>query len=267
MKIDELYIYPVKSCAGIRVPELRVDAWGPVNDRRWMIVDENAQFLTQRTHPQMATIGTFLHADHLRLTVDGSDFELADDPAKRARLEVTVWKSKVLAEVVDQPALTLTLSRYLGQSVRLVEFGPEARRDVTMKDVPTGHSVRFADGFPFLLANVASLNDLNGVLTKAGHPTVPMNRFRANIIVSGLEPYAEDELVDFRSRELRLRNLKPCARCPIITVDQATGVKTGHEPLATLARVRNFERKVLFGVNVVSEGVGFLREGEVLNLG
>lgn len=266
MRIDELHIYPVKSCAGIRVPEIKVDAWGPVNDRRWMIVDENAQFLTQRTRPQMAAIGTALHADHLRLTVDGSAFELGDDPAKRTRLEVTVWKSKVLAEVVDNPALMLSLSRFLGQPVRLVEFGPEARRDVTMKDVPTGHTVRFADGFPFLLTNMASLNDLNHTLTAEGQATVPMNRFRANIVVSGLEPWAEDGLVEFRSRELKLRNLKPCSRCPIITVDQATGVKTGHEPLATLARTRNFDRKVLFGVNVVSEGSGFLREGEALSL-
>lgn len=266
MRIDELHIYPVKGCAGIRVAEIRVDAVGPANDRRWMIVDEHAQFLTQRTRPRMAAIGTSLHGDHLRLSVEGSDFELGDDPAKRPRLEVTVWKSKVLAEVVDNPALTLSLSRFLGQPVRLVEFGPEARRDVTIKDQPTGHVVRFADGFPFLLTNAASLNELNAILQGDGQPPVPMSRFRPNIVISGIPAYAEDGLRSLRSRELLFQNLKPCARCPVITVDQLTGVKTGHEPLATLARVRRIDGKVLFGVNLVAEGAGFLREGETLSL-
>jgi uncharacterized protein YcbX len=120
--------------------------------------------------------------------------------------------------------------------------------------------VSFADGYPFLIANEASLADLN---RRAG-TDLPMNRFRANLVVRGAEAWAEDHWQEFTVGEVRFRSAKPCGRCQVTTTDQATGEVRGPEPLATLSTFRDSAFGVRFGMNLVAIGTGTLRIGDRL---
>jgi uncharacterized protein YcbX len=126
---------------------------------------------------------------------------------------------------------------------------------------PAGTRVSFADGFPFLLISEESLADLNRRLADP----LPMNRFRPNLVVAGAEPYAEDGWDRIEIGGVRLRMVKPCARCVVTTTDQTTAQR-GKEPLRTLATYRKVEGEVMFGQNVVPEGRGHLRVGDQLLL-
>jgi len=106
--------------------------------------------------------------------------------------------------------------------------------------------VSFADGYPLLMISEESLSQLNEKLT---HP-IKMDRFRANLIVKGGHPHIEDEYHDIQVGKVRLKALKPCSRCSVITIDQATTQKT-KEPLATLSEYRKVGNKVLFGQNLI----------------
>lgn len=263
IRIESLWIYPIKSCGALAQEQIFVDQDGPLWDRKWMIVDENGQFLTQRTHPQMALIQPSLEKGKLFVEINGEQFSASSNNSQLKTVQV--WKSSLQADLIENAALTEALSNWLGKKVFLVEYGKSSQRKVSLKGETLKNSVRFADGFPWLLGNVESLSELNRGLVQGGTPAVPMNRFRPNIVVSGLAAYQEDHLQSFSLRGLRFQNLKACSRCPITTIDQVNGIKTGHEPLVYLAAHRKFNGQVYFGSNLVSEGEGFIKVGDVLD--
>jgi len=269
IRIESLWIYPIKSCGALAQNQLLVDQEGPLWDRKWMIVDESGQFITQRTHPQMALIQPILEKGQLIVEINGEQFPAAAPLKDSLRLpqelmKVQVWKSSLQAALVQNAELTQALSDWLGKKVFLVEYGKNSQRKVTLKGEELKNSVRFADGFPWLLGNLESLSELNRGLAEQGTAAIPMNRFRPNIVVSGLAAYEEDRLQSFNVRGIRFQNLKGCARCPITTIDQTNGIKTGHEPLVYLAAHRKFNGQVYFGSNLVSEGEGFIKVGDLL---
>jgi uncharacterized protein YcbX len=118
---------------------------------------------------------------------------------------------------------------------------------------------RFADGYPVLLIGAASLDDLNARLAAAGRPALPMNRFRPNLVIDGLAPFEEDYVEQFALGAAVLKPVKPCPRCPIPSVDQATGVP-GPDPLDILQAYRRkpqLDGAVCFGMNcIVTAGEG-----------
>jgi uncharacterized protein YcbX len=116
----------------------------------------------------------------------------------------------------------------------------------------------FADGFPFLLISEASLADLNRRIGR----TLPMQRFRPNLVVRGCAPYAEDHWRRIRIGGVGFRLVKPCSRCIIPSIDPATGERDGSEPLATLSRYRQTGNKVYFGQNLIHDGPGRLAVGD-----
>lgn len=265
--IEELWIYPVKSCAGISVKSIQVDAWGPQWDRQWMIVNAQSQFITQRTRPQMAKMVTRLSESSLLLSFDNKNFEVPFQSHQEDFSSVVVWQSTVNAKNRELNGLNSALSEYLGEEARLVEFSQRSHRKVVVNGETLKNDVRFADGFPWLLVNRASLNELNSRLEKKGDLPIPMNRFRANVIVSGGSAFSEDQISEFQCSDLILKNIKPCSRCPIITVDQKIGIKTGSEPLQTLSQYRRGDKgKVFFGVNLIHSGEGKLSVGEKLRV-
>jgi uncharacterized protein YcbX len=264
IRITGLNVYPVKGCRGIAVDSARVAATGFEHDREWLITRPDGRFITQREEPRLALIETALLDTALRLRIPGGA-ELRVAPAAASReVEVTIWKDTCAAfDAGGEPAQFLT--RYLGSPVRLVRFDARRKRASEQRWTPGVEALnQFSDGFPWLLASEASLDELNSRLQNK----LPMNRFRPNIVVSGLPPFGEDQLHDLTAGNVRLRRVKGCTRCIVTTTDQATGLRDGKEPLQALAKFR-FDRElkgVVFGQNMILiEGAGAqLRVGQEL---
>lgn len=265
--LSALFLYPVKSLGGIAVDSAAVDALGFVGDRRFMVVDENGRFLTQRTLPRMALIKTALTPQALQLSHTGHDtltVPLASDPAAPLRT-VSIWKSEgLLAEDAGDHAATW-LSDMLSTRCRLVRIGREFRRPVLKAAAVSGDIVTFADACPFLLISEASLADLNDRLAERGENAVPMNRFRPNLVVTGGAAFAEDTWSRLQIGPVTFRSGGPCIRCPIPTIDQETAER-GKEPILTLATYRRNATQpteVNFGQNLIHETKsGVLRVGD-----
>jgi uncharacterized protein YcbX len=271
--LNELWIYPIKSCAGIEVEELTLEKQGPRYDRQWMIVDDSGIFLSQRKLPKMARIKTALTPGGLRLFLGDDraentlEISLTEEFAPRP---VQVWSSEVLAHV-ESEIVNHKISDFLGQKVSLVRHGSRSHRQVKKAGVSFGAEVRFADGFPLLLTNLKSLEALNSHLKTR----IPMSRFRSNLVIDFGEAYVEDQWKALRTNSgLELEFAKPCARCVIITIDQTTGLPQGPEPTALLNQMRKgralgegYEEKgVYFGMNLVHRGTGRLVRGEKLEI-
>lgn len=253
MRLSEINIYPVKSLKGVSLPESVVEDRGLRFDRRWMLVDEGGNFLTQREFPVMATIMVEVVDDVLRASVNGDRIEVPFLDGADEHARVKVWSNSVKAGVYGERTNDW-FSDALGTACRLVGMTTESRRAVSpfyavrkFRD-----EVSFADAYPFLLIGQGSLDDLNSRLDEP----VPMNRFRPNFVVEGAEPFAEDSWKKIRIGSTVFHLVKPCARCVMTTVDQVAGVKTGPDPLKTLASYRNRKGKVLFGQNLIAENAG-----------
>jgi uncharacterized protein len=259
--IQDIFIYPIKSLGGIRVSEAVVEEKGFQHDRRWMLVDQKGMFISQRDFPQLALLAVRVEVNEL-VVFHKKDQEKAVkipvDLASGPELMVTVWDDQVLAKTVD-PSLDQFFSDFLGFRVRLVVMPENSRRKVDPRYALNGESVSFADGMPYLIIGQESLNDLNSRL----EDPVTMDRFRPNLVFTGGVPYIEDSLREIKIGELDFQIVKPCARCVMTTVDQASGIK-GKEPLKTLASYRTFNNKVYFGQNVVALQSGKIRVGDVI---
>ena len=259
--VAALNVYPVKSCAGIGQEQVRVaprglvasTPSGAVGDREWMIVDRDGSFVTQREYPRLALIGTTLEGGALVLRAPGNaQLAVSLEECRGATREVVVWRNRVRAHDAGDEAAAW-LSSALGADVRLVRFDPSDRR-LCNPDFAgdSGAHTAFADGYPLLVVAESSLVDLNARLTASGTPALPMNRFRPNLVLAGLDAFAEDHIDTLAIDGVTIKLVKPCARCQITTTDQDSG-QGGTEPLATLRGFRMNERLggVTFGVNAI----------------
>jgi uncharacterized protein len=264
--ISAIYIYPVKSCRGIALTSANLDRWGLECDRNWMLVDDSGKFITQRQLHRMSLIATALALDCLILNAPGmSELHLpilpfSDRPA--TKIEVVVWRDRVLADDCGQQA-SEWFSKFLGVSCRLVRMNQEFNRptDPTYTPPYLPGQVTFADGFPLLIISEASLADLNSRLANP----VPMNRFRPNLVVKDCAAFAEDTWQKLKIGEVLFYGVKPCSRCVITTVDQATG-SSGKEPLLTLATYRSNRGGIFFGQNLIHAHQGTIKLGDVIAL-
>jgi uncharacterized protein YcbX len=267
MQLAGLYIYPVKSLRGCAVESATLDELGIVGDRRFLVVDVEGRFLTQRTLPRMALIGTRLDPDHLTLSALGQTdlvVRRAPDPAAPRR-HVSVWKHEGIAAEDCGPEASAWLTGFLGVNCDLVRLGHDYQRYVLKSGARPGDAVSFADSCPFLLLGEGSFADLNDRLIAQGEEAVPLDRFRANLIIRGASPGAEDGWRKLHIGTLAFRSAGPCARCMVVTTDQATA-RRSPEPLRTLAGYRRDPRDprvVNFGLNLIHESkAGTLRRGD-----
>ena len=273
--VTELHIYPIKSCAGIQVEEAQFLVSGlvaqGVHDREWMLVTREGQFLTQREYPRMALLTPRIDGDAVEVSAPGMPplrLPLAHDPMA-AKLTVQIWDHSVEAADCGDAAAGWFADAIQGPC-RLVRFRPDVHRPTSIKwtgGVPA--ATRFADGYPILVIGQASLDDLNARLQAAGRAPLPMNRFRPNLVVDGIEAFEEDYVESFTADSLAIRPVKPCARCPIPAIDQATGIP-GPDPLDILQSYRanpRMEDAVCMGMNcIVTRGEGAsLRVGQQLD--
>jgi uncharacterized protein YcbX len=258
--VSALYIYPIKSCRGIRIGEWPVVERGFVADRRWMIVDAARKFVTQRDTPELSQVSITLEGNSMRVAAPKMPELLLprtfDWGAKRS---VQIWSD--LTESAEHPPGSAWFSSYLGSPHELVYMPERQQRAVNPGRARAGDIVGFADAYPFLLISEASLSDLNARL----EAPITMARFRPNIVISGTEPYAEDSYARVRMGEISFRGPKRCERCVITTVDPDTGIR-GREPLRTLAQYRLEDQKIWFGMNLIHDNRGTLRVGDPVEL-
>ncbi|MDX2272086.1 MAG: MOSC N-terminal beta barrel domain-containing protein [Cyanobacteriota bacterium] len=255
MKVVGLYVYPIKSCRGIPLQKATLDGRGIVSDRSLMVVDSSGHFLTQRQHPRMALIEVEPHEEFLILKAPDClslivELQFNGDPQT-----VVIWRD--CCQAIDQgDEAAVWLSDFLGIPCRLVQMAPDFVRG--LDPVYTAHGqVGFADGYPFLLTNEASWQDLNERMAAP----LPMDRFRPNIVVAGAEAYAEDSWQQIRVGEVIFEVVKPSIRCRIPTTDQLTG-EQGSEPLQTLATYRLVQGEIHFGQNLVHHSAGEILLGD-----
>jgi uncharacterized protein YcbX len=266
MHVSALFIYPVKSLRGISVTSAEIDALGFVGDRRFMVVDDRNQFLTQRALPRMALIETALTATALVLRAPhgGSCTVPLNSTEPAESVSVRVWKSEGLVADDAGVEVAVWLSEVLRTPCKLVRIGSRFTRPVLKDGAEAGRDfVNFADSYPFMILSESSLADLNSRLASP----LPMNRFRPSFVVSGCDAYAEDTWTKFRAGDVVFRGARPCARCSITTTNQETAER-GKEPLRTLAMYRRDPvdpTDVNFGRNFIHETKnGTLTVGDAL---
>lgn len=261
--VKGLFIYPVKGLQGISLTSATVEPEGLQHDRRWMIIGQDGIFRSQRQLPVMATIRPEILGERMRLSDGiGDSIEFLATPITDGPVvPVRVWSSDVSAYAVSADADRWLTDR-LGEPVRLVTMGPESHRALSPDHSRPEDRTAFADGFPVLLANEESLADLNSRLEQP----VPMDRFRANIVVAGLTAWSEDDLDQFSVGEVQFEAAKQCARCQVPTIDQSTGERMGPEPITTLAKFRLCDGKVMFGMNLIPRSGGIVRVGDSITL-
>ena len=225
-RLARLFVYPVKSCAGVELREALLTETGLDLDRAWMVVDPEGRFVTQRELPRMALIRPQVKLTEVVLRAPGMlALHLQVDTVEEA-VRVRVWEDEVPAfDMGDIAAQWFT--DFLGRPLRLVRFDPEHRRLSSRQWTGEAEALnQFSDGYPLLVASTASLDLLNAKLAAAGHAAVGIERFRPNIVLEGAEAHDEDRLDLLRiataEGEVQLRPVKPCARCPMPNIDPAT---------------------------------------------
>jgi len=258
MHLESIHIYPVKSARGLTLDRAVVDARGLRWDRRWVLVDGEGSFVTQRELAALATLETALDDARLLLHRDGfGSLALPLTPSPdAARAQVVVWGDRCDAIDCGEPSAEW-LSRAFSQPLRLLFMPDDSLRAVDPRYARDGDITSFSDGFPVLIATSASLSELQSHI--AGE--IPMNRFRPNLVIADSEPWEEDDWANVSIGSVPFRVVKPSARCVITTTDQLTGAR-GHEPLATLAKLRSVDHKVLFGQNAIPDASGWVAVGD-----
>lgn len=268
--VRDLFVYPLKSAAGIRLDRAGMGDRGFELDRRWMVVDDAGEFISQRSHPELALVEPTVNSNRLVLErpVDGSTgpggerttIEVPREPSDGERGEVEVWGDRVDARRVG-PEADRWLTAYLERSCRLVYLSETADRAVDDSQAGTDDQVSFADGYPYLLTSYASLRALNERLGSA----IAIDRFRPNIVIEGTEPFEEDRWTTVRVGEAVFLVAEPCLRCSVTTVDQATGER-GREPLETLAEFRQTDDGVAFGQNLLDRERATIQVGDYIEV-
>ncbi|MFZ2648508.1 MAG: MOSC N-terminal beta barrel domain-containing protein [Burkholderiaceae bacterium] len=262
LRVESLHLYPIKSCAGVSPAQALTIETGLELDRAWMVVDEHAEFVTQRELPRMALIQPSLrHADMVLRAPGMLKLHVSLDSVEQAA-RVRVWDDEVAAFDMGDLAAHW-FSQFLGQGLRLVRFNPEQRRLSNPRWTGALEAENaFSDGFPLLVISTASLAEVNRRLAAQGQGPITMARFRPNLVLDGLDAHGEDHLdeivlegVDGR---VRLKLVKPCTRCTIPDVDPATGA-VGHAVNDVLAAYRadaRLDGALTFGMNaVIVEGI------------
>ncbi len=259
--LSGIFIYPVKSLAGISANSWPVTERGFQHDRKWMIIDNDRQFLSQRKLPKMALIKTALTDKNLILSAaDKTNLTLALDPVDGHLINSTIWHDQCGARSVSEEA-DQWLSDFLKQDCRLVYQPDDAVRPVDPRYANPDDQVAFSDGFPFLVISDNSLAALNHEMQL----NLPMTRFRPNLVISGCSAYAEDSWREISIGPIDFRLPKPCSRCSIPAIDPETA-QTGKEPLITLNRTRKWQNNVYFGQNALHNQCGRLTVGDSVQI-
>lgn len=267
-EVSQIFVYPIKSCRGIAVSHAEVQARGLAHDRRYMLVDANGRFLTQRQHGRMALIYVSFGDDGFVVEAPGMrpcfipERLAPGDSAGSTACEVKVWKDTVEATLADADT-NVWFSAYMGFACGLVYLADTQHRPVLHESAGFDDEVSFADGAPLMLLSEASLMDLNERLKNP----VTINQFRPNLVVTADAAYAEDTWRHVEIDKARFDVAWPCSRCILTTIDPATGERDPEgEPMNALKRYRFHDRAVFFGQNLLPRATGRIAVGSALSI-
>ncbi|NWK77370.1 MOSC domain-containing protein [Aquitalea sp. LB_tupeE] len=253
MKLTQMFVHPMKSARGIAYDRAFASTQGLLHDREWLLSTADGQFLTARQHPRMLQITTALIPGGLLLGAPGRSPVLAMTQVYKQKVAATVWRANFTAWHGDEH-VDAWLSDYLGIACRLLWLGMHSTRLLEGAATP----MSFADGYPYLLVNQASLDALNQDLRKP----VTVQHFRPNLLVTGGLPYEEDDWKVIQIGDIVFEVAKPCTRCQMITTDPISAeVDADNEPMLTLSKTRQQAEGICFGVNLVARNEGILEIG------
>jgi len=261
LTVSQLYIYPIKSLGGIALNKVAVTERGFEHDRRWMLVDENNHFLSQREVAQMALLKVYLKDNGLLITyATGENILIPFKPLTHESCEVVIWDDTCTAIYVSA-AVDDWFTKVLGMPCRLVYMPDTSKRQVDQEYAPIEQITSFSDAYPFMLLGQATLDDLNNRLAEP----LPMDRFRPNIVFTGGKAFEEDLLDSFTIGNIHFNGVKLCARCILTTINQDNAIKA-KEPLKTLASYRRKNNKIYFGQNLIHMGNGTITIGDKIEV-
>lgn len=254
--VKEIYIYPIKSLAGISCRNAQAEEMGFENDRRWMIIDAENQLITQREYPIMSQFYPHILDGKISITFGDYKHEFSTNENLDIPIEANVWDDK--SEVVEvNKATSEWFSAHLGfecKLVKIIKIGDRKHESSKLKET---FNVSLADGYPYLMIGTKSLDFLNEKL----EDKITVLRFRPNIVISSQNPHEEDDFATFSIGEVQFKNIKPCGRCIMVNNDPQKGI-VKKEPLKTLSKYRNFNNSVLFGTNIVALNNGKISVGD-----
>jgi len=260
MQLSQITIYPVKSMGGISLEQSELDQFGLKYDRRWMVVDKDGLFLTQRQNARMCFFKVELLNDSLAIRhMQYPDWQISVPlkPVSRKLMDVQVWSDVVKGHIVHEH-IDKELSRLFEREVHLVMMPNDQNRQVDTKYAPQGTNTAYSDGYPLLMIGQSSLNQLNTRLSDS----IEMQCFRPNLVFTGGEAHCEDQQGLWRIGSVEMEAVKPCSRCVVTTINPKTSEKSP-EPLRTLSTYRLQDGKVMFGMNMLHKTqTGILKLGD-----
>ncbi len=262
LRLSEIIIYPIKSLGGINLNTSFAGKRGLQYDRRYLLVDENGMFLTQRDFAQLALLKLSFTENGFKVLDSASNnfITIPFESSSAEKIKVQIWNDACNAVRADY-VLDEWFSDFLKMNCSLVYMPDDEKRIVEKKFINDEHIVSFADAYPFLIIGQSSLNDLNQRLKIP----IPMNRFRPNFVFTGGNPFEEDNWNDFKIENVEFKAVKPCARCVITTTNQETAERST-EPLKTLSDYRKINNKVMFGMNVICNKPGVVSVNQKIAL-
>lgn len=262
MQVSQLYIYPIKSLGGIALPVAQLTDRGFKYDRRWMLIDAQQNFLTQREYPQMALLQVVLADNGLNVfhKINKRSIHIPVVTETTETVTAKVWSFKGKVQLINEE-IDAWFSDILSVKCRLVYMPDSTKRKVSHFYAKNNEITSLSDGYPLLMIGQSSLNDLNSRLQEP----LLMDRFRPNIVFEGGAPFEEDTMAVFEINGILFYGVKLCARCVMTTIDQNSAQKN-KEPLKTLSTYRKKNFKIYFGQNVLSEGLGEIKVGDSIRV-
>ncbi|MFT7685187.1 MAG: hypothetical protein ACI9FB_000530 [Candidatus Azotimanducaceae bacterium] len=258
IKVEEIIIYPIKGCRGVQVDKANLTSMGIEGDREFTLLLEG-KIVNQSILPSLAKLGArYLEPTTMELTYPGAQ-TITFNTAGTSRLDTMVVIGQTIRILLMEERVSNWLSEALGRQVELAKMNDSMNWHIPFGEFDGINDIqqsKFVDASPLLLTNRASLEDLNRRMSDS----VPMDRFRANIVVSGLNAYEEDVFAEFVFSDVSLRRVTVCERCIVTTTDQETAIRA-KEPLLTLSKYRKrkegYAGGIMFGMylTVLESGV------------
>jgi len=256
--VKEIYIYPIKSLAGISCQTALAEEMGFENDRRWMLIDAENKHITQREYPIMSQFYPQISDGKISISFEDHQHEFSINEDLNIPIKSHVWEDETEVTEVSK-STSEWFSKHLGFECKLVRINKVGDRKHESSRLKETFNVSLADGYPYLLIGSESLDLLNEKLDEK----ITIKRFRPNIVISSAKAHEEDDYDTFKIGEVEFKNIKPCGRCIMVNNDPQKGI-IKKEPLKTLSKYRNVNNSVLFGTNIASLNSGIIKVGDAV---
>jgi uncharacterized protein len=261
MEVSGINIYPIKSLGGIQLKNSEVGLKGLKFDRRYVLVDENGVFVSQRSIPEMCLFHTSILENGFEIinTQNTKKLTIPFELIEGEELMVKVWDDNIRCFVASDD-VNDWFSENFGMKLRLCYQPDDSIRNTDPRySSNENDQTSLSDGYPILIISEESIEELN----KQCPEQIDIKRFRPNIVIKGLPAFGEDELGRIIINGVEMLGVKKCARCQVINIDFETG-KLGKEPLQSMKDFRKLGNKILLGINIIARSSGYINVGDFI---